>query len=258
MSRFFSSRFSTLKPYVPGEQPRDMQYVKLNTNESPFPPSKKAQEYAKKEAANLLLYPDPDYTAVREKLAEVYHVTKDEVIVGNGSDEILDFAFAAFCEHGAVFPDTSYGFYPVFAELNAITYTEIPVSDATLEINPDDYCGVNKTVFLANPNAPSGIALPLTAIEKILKSNPNNVVVIDEAYVDFGAESAIPLIKKYDNLVVVQTFSKSRSFAGARFGFGIASSALINDMNTIRCSTNPYNVSRITAAAAVGALEDEQ
>ncbi|HJJ35742.1 MAG TPA: histidinol-phosphate transaminase [Methanocorpusculum sp.] len=257
MSRFFSSRFSTLTPYVPGEQPRDMQYVKLNTNESPFPPSAKAQEYARKEADALMLYPDPDYNALREKLAEVYHVAKNEVIVGNGSDEILDFAFAAFCENGAVFPDTSYGFYPVFAQLNAIDYTEIPVNDATLAIDPADYCGVNKTIFIANPNAPSGIALSLADIEMILKSNPNNVVVVDEAYVDFGAESAIPLVRKYDNLLVVQTFSKSRSFAGARFGFGIASSGLISDMNTIRCSTNPYNVSRMTAAAAVGALEDE-
>ena len=256
MSRFFTSKLSALKPYTPGEQPQDMQYVKLNTNESPYPPSPKALQYARDAASSLMLYPDPEYKELCKKIAEVFDVSPNQVVVGNGSDEILDFAFAAFCEKGAVYPDTSYGFYPVFACINGVSGTEIPVGK-DLAVNPADYEHAGRTIFIANPNAPSGIALPVSEIEKIVKSNPDSVVVIDEAYVDFGAESSVPLTKKYDNLLVVQTFSKSRSLAGARFGFGIGSPELISDLNRIRFSTNPYNVSRTTAAAALGALEDE-
>ena len=256
MSRYLATRLRALTPYVPGEQPQDMQYVKLNTNESPYPPSAKAREYAKEAADKLMLYPDPDYVLLRNKLAELYQVSPDQIIVGNGSDEILNFAFAAYGESGVVYPDISYGFYPVFGQLYSLDCQEIPV-DENLRINPKDYCAVHKAVFIANPNAPTGQTLQRADIEQILKTNPNNVVIIDEAYVDFGAESMVPLIKTYDNLLVVQTFSKSRSFAGARFGFGIAAASLITDLNTIRCSTNPYNVSRVTAAAALGALEDE-
>ena len=257
MSRFFTSKLSGLKPYTPGEQPQDMQYVKLNTNESPYPPSPKALQYARDAADTLMLYPDPEYKALCAKLAEVCGVSSNQVVVGNGSDEILDFAFMAFGEKGVVFPDTSYGFYSVFGELNRISAEEIPVK-SDLSIDPDDYCNVGKTIFLANPNAPSGIALTLPELERIITNNPDSVVVIDEAYVDFGAESAIPLTKKYDNVLVVQTFSKSRSLAGARFGFGVGSPELIADLNRIRYSTNPYNVSRTSAAAALGALEDEK
>ncbi|HJJ38565.1 MAG TPA: histidinol-phosphate transaminase [Methanocorpusculum sp.] len=256
MSRFFTSRLSGLKPYTPGEQPQDMQYVKLNTNESPYPPSPKALQYARDAADTLMLYPDPEYKLLCAKLAEVYDVAPNQIVVGNGSDEILDFAFAAFCENGVVFPDTSYGFYSVFGELNQITTEEIPVR-SDLSIDPADYCNVGRTIFLANPNAPSGIALSIPELERIITANPDSVVVIDEAYVDFGAESAVPLTKKYENVLVVQTFSKSRSLAGARFGFGVGSPELIADLNRIRYSTNPYNVSRTSAAAALGALEDE-
>ncbi|MBQ6717605.1 MAG: histidinol-phosphate transaminase [Clostridia bacterium] len=257
MSRFFTDRLSNLTPYTPGEQPKDMQYIKLNTNESPFPPSKAVSDAVFAESQKLQLYSDPECINVRRELARVYGVDINQVIVTNGSDEVLNFAFMAFADEKSplVFPDITYGFYPVFAELNRIPYTEIPLKDDfTIDVN--DYIGVNKTVVIANPNAPTGIALTLQDIEKIVSSNPKNVVIIDEAYVDFGAESAITLIDKYDNLLVVQTFSKSRSMAGARLGFAIGNQKLIADLNTIRYSTNPYNVNRMTDAAGAAALID--
>lgn len=258
MSRFFSAKYAALAPYTPGEQPKDQQYIKLNTNESPFPPSPRAQQYAAEAAKHLQLYSDPECTALREKIAQLYAVSPDEVIATNGSDEILNFAFMAFADadHPAVFPDITYGFYPVFAQLNGIAYREIPLKD-DYTIDPADYVAHRGLVVIANPNAPTGIALGLNAIEQIVADNPEAVVVIDEAYIDFGGESAVSLIRKYDNLLVTQTFSKSRSMAGARLGFGIGCRELIRDLNTIRYSTNPYNVNRITMAAGIGALEDE-
>ena len=259
MSRFFSSKYKNLTPYTPGEQPRDMQYIKLNTNESPYPPSEIAQKRANEEMRRLQLYPDPTCLALTEKMAALYGLSPDEVVPVNGSDEILNFAFMAFCDkdHPALFPDITYGFYPVFAELNGVPYEEIPLKD-DFSIGLDEYCAKKGTVFLANPNAPTGIAIPASEIEKLLRSDRNRVVVVDEAYVDFGAESCIPLIAKYDNLLVTQTFSKSRSMAGARIGFGFGQKELIRDMNTIRFSTNPYNINRATMAAAIGVLEDEE
>lgn len=259
MSRFFSEKFNTLTPYTPGEQPKGQQYIKLNTNESPFPPSVAAQKLAAAEAASLELYSDPECRDLVAAATEILGVAGDEIIFTNGSDEILNFAFMAFCdEHRpAVFPDITYGFYPVFAELNRVPYTEIPLNP-DFTINVGDYIGVGKTVFIANPNAPTGIALPLSDIESIVRSNPDNVVVIDEAYVDFGAESAVSLTRRYDNLLVTQTFSKSRSLAGARLGFGIGCPSLIRDLNTIKYSTNPYNVNRMTMAAGIGALTDRK
>ena len=257
MSCFFNSKYKSLVPYTPGEQPKDMKYVKLNTNESPFAPSPKAESMAAAAATKLQLYSDPECRDLVNRAAEYFGVETDQIIFTNGSDEVLNFAFMAFCENGAVFPDITYGFYSVFAELNGVKFKEIPLKqDFSVDIN--DYIGVNKTVFLANPNAPTGIALSVEDIEKIVKSNPKNVVVIDEAYVDFGAESVIPLIKKYDNLLVTQTFSKSRSLAGGRLGFGIGSKQLISDLNTIKYSTNPYNVNSMTAAAGIGLLEDDE
>ena len=233
MSRFFTDRLSGLTPYTPGEQPKDMQYIKLNTNESPFPPSKAVSDAVLQEAQKLQLYSDPESVNIRAKLAEIYGVNANQVIVTNGSDEVLNFAFMAFADEKKplIFPDITYGFYPVFAELNHIPYEEVPLkSDFTIDIN--DYIGKGKTVVIANPNAPTGICLSLADIEKIVASNPDNVVIIDEAYVDFGAESAVSLVDKYDNLLVVQTFSKSRSMAGARLGFGIGNEKLIADLNT--------------------------
>ena len=257
MSRFMSERHAALIPYVPGEQPKEMQYIKLNTNESPFPPSPLAIEKASEAAKKLELYPDPDATELTRKMAETLGVSPSEVLLTNGSDEILNFAFMAFGDesHPAAFADITYGFYPVFAEINHIPYEEIPLK-ADFTIDVDDYIGIGKNIFIANPNAPTGIALPLSEIEKIALSNPDNVVVIDEAYVDFGGESAVGLIRKYDNLLVTGTFSKSRSMAGARLGYGVASEALIRDLITVKYSTNPYNVNRMTMAAGLGVLED--
>ena len=259
MSRFFSEKYNTLTPYTPGEQPKGQQYIKLNTNESPFPPSVAAQKLAAAEAARLELYSDPECRDLVAAATEILGVAGDEIIFTNGSDEILNFAFMAFCDEyrPAVFPDITYGFYPVFAELNRVPYTEIPLNP-DFTINVGDYIGVGKTVFIANPNAPTGIALPLSDIESIVRSNPDNVVVIDEAYVDFGAESAVSLTRRYDNLLVTQSFSKSRSLAGARLGFGIGCPSLIRDLNTIKYSTNPYNVNRMTMAAGIGALTDRK
>lgn len=258
MSRFFSEKFNTLTPYTPGEQPRDQQYIKLNTNESPFPPSPKAQLRAAEEAGKLQLYSDPTCATLIAEAAKTLGVAEDEIIFSNGSDEVLNFAFMAFCDENcpAIFPDITYGFYKVFAQLNGIPYKQIPLK-ADFTIDTKDYMGQNKTIFIANPNAPTGLYLGLDKIEQILKSNPDNVVVVDEAYIDFGGESAIPLTKKYDNLLVVQTFSKSRSMAGGRLGFAVGSKSLIQDLNTIKYSVNPYNVNRMTMAAGVGALEDD-
>ncbi len=259
MSRFFSNKYDKLVPYTPGEQPKDTVYIKLNTNESPFPPSQRVIDAVTAEAKRLELYSDPECFALTHKLAEVYNVEPEQVIMTNGSDEILNFAFMAYCDdtHPIVFPDITYGFYPVFAELNRIPYTEIPLN-GDFTINVDDYVGINKNIVIANPNAPTGIALTLEEIEKIVASNPDNIVIIDEAYVDFGAQSAVSLIDKYDNLLVTQTFSKSRSMAGARLGFGIGNKSLIADLNTIRYSTNPYNVNKMTSAAGVAALNDNE
>ena len=257
MSRFFSSKYAALEPYTPGEQPKEMQYVKLNTNESPFPPSKKAQEEAAKAAMGLQLYSDPTCKITTDALAKTLEVEPDQVLLTNGSDEILNFAFMAFCDENtpAVFADITYGFYSVFAQINNLPYKTIPLKeDFTIEIS--DYFDAKGTVFIANPNAPTGISLSRAQIEEILQKNPNNVVVIDEAYVDFGGESCVPLIKKYDNLLVTQTFSKSRSMAGARLGFGVGCKALIADLNAIKYSTNPYNVNSMTLAAGYGTLCD--
>ena len=259
MSRFFSSKYAALTPYVPGEQPKDTQYVKLNTNESPFAPPKSVIEAAHVEAGKLQLYSDPEVTQLANKAAEVWGVKRSQILMTNGSDEALNFAFMAFCdkEHPIVFADITYGFYSVFAELNGIPYRTIPLQE-DFSINYKDYVGIGENIVIANPNAPTGLALPLAEIEEIVKSNPNNVVIIDEAYVDFGGESCVQLIDKYDNLLVTQTFSKSRSLAGARLGVAIGNEKLIADLNTIKYSTNPYNVNRMTAAAGYAALCEQE
>ena len=256
MSRFFSGKYDSLTPYTPGEQPRGQTFIKLNTNESPFPPAPLAQQYARQELEKLQLYSDPTCRNLVAMAAEKLGVEENQILFTNGSDEILNFAFMAFCDaaHPAVFPDITYGFYPVFARLNGVPYTELPLQE-DFTVRVEDYIGLNQTIFLANPNAPTGICLPLSDIERIVTGNPDSVVVIDEAYIDFGGESALKLIPKYDNLLVVQTFSKSRSMAGARLGFGAGNEKLIRDLNTIKYSTNPYNVNRMTMAAGVGALE---
>ncbi len=258
MSRFFSHRFDKLTPYVPGEQPQNRQYIKLNTNESPYPPSPEVAEAVAGEVENLRLYSDPESAALRAQMAENYGIQPDSIVMCNSSDEVLNYAFMTFGDETTpfVFPDITYGFYPVYADVYHIPYTEIPLAD-DFSVNIEDYIGVNKTVVLANPNAPSGRYLPLADIERIVASNPDNLVIIDEAYIDFGGESAVGLISKYNNLLVVGTFSKSRSMAGARLGFGFACPEIIRDIDTIRYSTNPYNVNSLTSAAGIAALKSQ-
>lgn len=257
MSRFLSARFADLEAYVPGEQPQDMKYVKLNTNESPFPPAPAVLEAINaSEIDHLNLYPDPEGKVLREKLAAHYGVKKENVFLANGSDELLNFFFMTFCdeEKPVAYPAVSYGFYPVYASLYRLPHTEIPLREG-FRLEPDDYCGIGKNIVIANPNAPTGRAIGVDDIERIVKSNPDHVVMIDEAYIDFGGESCLPLVGKYENLLVCQTFSKFRSLAGGRLGFAIASPALIEDLDKIKYSTNSYNINRLTMAAAIATIE---
>ena len=257
MSKYLANIRRDLEAYVPGEQPQDRKYIKLNTNESPFPPSAAVAAAVAEEAGKLQLYSDPESRQLTNLAAELYGVEPDMVLMTNGSDEILNFAFMAFCgpDQGAAFPDITYGFYSVFGDLHHVPYEEIPLKE-DFSIDYKDYCGKHKTIFIANPNAPTGLLLSNEEIEEILKTNPNHVVVIDEAYADFSGSTCLPLLEKYDNLLITRTFSKSYSMAGARLGLGIGSAELIRDLNTIKYSTNPYNVNRMTAAAGIAALRD--
>lgn len=258
MSKFLVEKFEGLKPYTPGEQPRERQYLKLNTNESPYPPSEKAIAYARAEAERLMLYSDPECKELTAKMAQTLGVKPGNVILTNGSDEVLNFAFMAYCDKStpAVFADITYGFYKVFADVNGVPYKEIPLRE-DFSMPVEKLLSEKGTLFIANPNAPTGICLPICEIERLIIANPARIVVVDEAYIDFGGESAVSLIEKYENLLVTGTFSKSRSMAGARLGFGVGSPALIEDLHRIRYSTNPYNVNRMTAAAGIGALMDK-
>ena len=257
MSRFLSHRYASLTEYVPGEQPQDKQYIKLNTNESPYPPSPAVLAAVNTAAVSQLnLYSDPDAHALTNAVAAQYGVGPENVFLSNGSDDILNFAFMAFCDGGVKFPEVTYGFYQVYAALHHVPY-ETPPLRPDFSIDPTDYYNAGCAVVLANPNAQTGLALPLTEIERIVCSNPDQVVVIDEAYVDFGGESAVPLTQKYDNVLVVQTFSKSRSMAGARLGFAIGPKGLIADLNKLKYSTNPYNLNRLTQLAGVAALSEQ-
>lgn len=305
MSRFLSKASESLLPYTPGEQPQGRKFIKLNTNECPYPPSpnvaeailagyeeiaagcgtagaadmaeqvetagcgcnagateagkmaEKAARIMPPELANLRLYSDPEERVLIEAIADHYGVGTNQVIAGNGSDEILGFAFRAFCDQNAPlqFADLTYGFYPALCGLYGIPFKVVPLEeDFTLNIEPYKNCGNN--VIIANPNAPTGMSLPLSAIEEVAASNPDRVVMVDEAYVDFGGESCVSLLPKYENLVIIQTFSKSRSLAGARVGFAIANPDLIADMNRIKYSFNPYNVNRLSILAGAAAMRD--
>lgn len=257
MSKFLNKKYQTLEAYTPGEQPRDMQYIKLNTNESPYPPSQRVLDAVNSdEVSRLRLYCDPECKELKQSIAALYGVKPENVYLSNGSDDILNFAFMAYTTNGvAVFPEISYGFYKVFADLYGIEKKTIPLKE-DFSIDANDYCNQNSFVVIANPNAPTGKTLSLADIEKIVASNSDNIVVIDEAYVDFGAQSCYKLTEKYKNLLVVQTFSKSRSMAGARLGFAIADSEIIADLETIKYSTNPYNVNRLTQIAGIAAIAD--
>lgn len=258
MSRFLSSLYASLKEYVPGEQPQDKKYVKLNTNESPFPPSPGViAAVTDEEVKKLCLYSDPESKCLKSKLAEIYSLKSENVFVANGSDDILNFAFMAFArENGAAFPDISYGFYPVFADLYNVDAKIIPLEE-DFSIDYKKYLSIGKMVVIANPNAPTGKVIPKSEIEEIIKTNSDNIVLIDEAYVDFGAESVTDIVEKYDNLLVVGTFSKSRSMAGARLGFALANAEIIKDLEKIKYSTNPYNINRLTQLIGVKALEEQ-
>lgn len=260
MSRFLSDRFSNIEPYTPGEQPKVSNLIKLNTNESPFPPSPKViKALSEQEISKLNLYSDPDTKDVIDAIAKTIGVNSNQVLMGNGSDEILAFAFQAFCDkdNQPCFADITYGFYPVFCELFGLTPEIIPLRE-DLSIGVDDYIGKNKPIFIANPNAPTGLALSLSDIEKILVSNKDSIVLIDEAYVDFGAESAVSLVDKYDNLIVSRTFSKSRNLAGARIGFAISNAELISDMCKMKFSFNPYNLNRLSIIAGKESMLDTE
>ncbi len=256
MSIYLNNRFLELRPYIPGEQMRGRKIIKLNTNESPFPPSPLVWDAVKREVGTLNLYPDITGGALRPELAKHFGVKPENSFLGNGSDEILAFIFQALCPNGAVFADITYGFYPVYAKLYGVETKVIPLRE-NFKLAVEDYAEAGKTVIIANPNAPTGLALTRREIEKLLISNQNNLVIIDEAYVDYGAESCVPLLKNFNNLMVVGTFSKSRSLAGGRLGYAFASSELVADLERIRYSFNPYNLNQMTLAAGMAALNDD-
>ena len=259
MSRFFTKTLSALQPYTPGEQPQDMQYIKLNTNESPFPPAPGVLDaVSAEEVSKLYLYSDPDCKALTEAIAKRFGLQPAQVTVGNGSDEVLWFALRAFCDEQIplAYSDITYGCYKTWCSMLNVPSRIIPLQE-DYSVDTRQYGGLNCTVMITNPNAPTGLCLPLSEIETVLQANPDNVVIVDEAYVDFGGESAVSLIEKYDNLLVVQTCSKSRSLAGARLGFAMGNPDLIADLNRIKFSFNPYNVNRLTCLAGIAAMEDE-
>ena len=258
MSRFLNKRYASLQAYTPGEQPRDMVYIKLNTNESPYPPAPSVVAAMDAEQVeNLRLYSDPTGLSLKQSLAELYGLKTENIFLSNGSDDILNFAFMAFAdERGAAFADITYGFYPVYAQLHNVKTDIIPL-EADFSLNYKNYLGRNQLIVIANPNAPTGMEIPLWQIEEILKSNPDSVVVIDEAYVDFGGTSCYKLIENYVNLLVVRTFSKSRCLAGARLGYAFGSPELIEDLEKLKYSTNPYNVNRLTMMLGCKTVEAE-
>ena len=245
-------------PYTPGEQPNQPDMIKLNTNENPYPPAPKVQQVLKEmNAGDLRLYPDPSAGALVKAIADYYGLNEDQVFVGVGSDDVLAMSFLTFFngEKPVLFPDITYSFYDVWAELFRIPY-ERPALDDSFHIKKEDYFKENGGIIFPNPNAPTGVELPLQDIEEILKANPGSVVIVDEAYIDFGAHSALPLISKYDNLLVVQTFSKSRSMAGMRIGFTCGNPVLIKYLNDVKYSFNSYTMNRTSLAAGVAAIGD--
>lgn len=258
MKRFIHSKYNSLTPYDTSEELESLKdYIRLNTNESPYPPSPKAIEYAHRASQSMNYYSDPECRELAARLSSLMKIKPSQIVFGNGSDEILNFLFMAFCENGAAFPDITYSFYKVLAEFHGVNYVTVPLRD--FRIYPEDYADMNhRTLFITNPNAPTGIALSLNELERIINLNPESLIVIDEAYVDFGAESAVRFISEYDNVAVVRTFSKSRSLAGGRLGWCMTNESLANDIRTIKNSVAPYNINAMTQAAGIGTLEDEE
>jgi histidinol-phosphate aminotransferase len=259
MNRYWSKQIEDLDPYTPGEQPQDQQYIKLNTNENPYPPSPAVTNMLRNfEVAQLRRYPDPESTDLIASLATNQGLEANQIFVGNGSDEVLAHAFQAFFrqDYPILFPDISYSFYPVYCKLYQIEYHQ-PALDSQFRINIQDYAAANGGIIIPNPNAPTGIALETGALRELLADNPESVVIIDEAYIDFGAESASQLIAEFPNLLVVQTFSKSRSLAGLRLGFALGQENLIEALRRVKNSFNSYPVDSLTSACALAALADE-
>jgi histidinol-phosphate transaminase len=265
MSKFWNDKIKEIEPYVPGEQPKDKKYIKLNTNENPYSPSEKVIEKIKSMSLkDLKLYPDPDVSELRKVIAEYFskkideRITKEQIFVGNGSDEVLALIFMTFFNKGdkVYYPDITYSFYPVYADLFDLKEVKIPLNK-NFEIEIEKYFGVDGHIIITNPNAPTSIALKLEEVEEIVKKNPNQLVVVDEAYIDFGAESAVKLVNKYDNVLVVQTFSKSRSFAGMRLGYAIGSENIIEGLNRLKFSFNSYTIDRISIEAGIESFKDD-
>ena len=259
MSKFLSKEAGRLAPYTPGEQPQDQQYIKLNTNESPFPPSPRViKAISRAELLKLNLYSDPTCARLVEAIAKRYELQPENVLTGNGSDEILAFAFRTFCGEGKplAYADITYGFYKSQVALFGLDAKVIPLRE-DFTLNVDDYMDFPGTIVIANPNAPTGMTVPREDIQRLLEADPDRVVIVDEAYVDFGGESCVPMIYRYENLLVVQTMSKSRSLAGGRVGFALGSPALISALNRVKYSFNPYNVNRLSIIAGAVAVEDE-
>lgn len=259
LSKYWSNVVRQLEPYIPGEQPKDKMYIKLNTNENPYPPSPKVIQ-AMQEAANenLRLYPTPTCDELRMGIAQYYRLTKEQIFVGNGSDELLAFSFLAFFNPGSpiLFPDITYSFYPVYAALFNIEYQLVPL-DEDFSIPINGFTQKNGGIIFPNPNAPTGKGIALTAIKEILKNNADQIVIIDEAYIDFGGESAVILIDQYPNLLVIQTMSKSRSLAGLRVGFAMGHSDLIEALDRVKNSINSYTLDRVALAGALESFQDE-
>ena len=257
MTKYLKDGYKRLVPYVPGEQPKDGVYVKLNTNENPYPPCPGAQKALENTAKNLRLYSDPESVELTESIASYYGVKPENVLVTNGSDEALAFIFCAFFDQKrkVSFPDITYGFYPVFADFAGAKYEEIPLKDDfTLDLNK--MAASKNALVFANPNAPTGIKIDVTDVRRLLDADRDRLVVVDEAYVDFGTYRCVPLIEEYRNLIVVQTFSKSRSLAGGRLGMAFANKEIISDLKTVKYSFHPYNVNRLTAAVGKACIED--
>ena len=256
----FEKFIRRVEPYVPGDQPNFSDMIKLNTNENPYPPSPEVQKAIDNcSLESLRLYPDPASRKLNSAIAERYGLKESQVFTGVGSDDVLAMCFLTFfgSDKPVLFPDITYAFYPVWAEMLRIPYELIPLND-DFEIVPEDYCRKNGGIIFPNPNAPTGALLPLENIEQIIKANPDSVVIVDEAYIDFGGKSAVPLIDKYDNLIVVQTFSKSRALAGMRIGFAMSNEKLIKALNDVKYSFNSYTMNRQVIEAGAAAVKDEE
>ncbi|MEI0698183.1 histidinol-phosphate transaminase [Brachyspira intermedia] len=260
MNKFLSNKAKSIEPYTPGEQPKDKNYIKLNTNESPYPPSPNVKKaLIESNFDDLRLYPDPNVSDLKKEIAELYNVNTNNIFIGNGSDEILAFSFMAFFNKGdkVYYPNITYSFYSVYSSLFDLNEVKIPLKD-DFSIDINDYKNLDAGIFIANPNAPTGLMLTLSQIEEIIINNRNNIVIVDEAYIDFAeTESAYKLVNKYDNLLVIQTFSKSRSLAGIRLGFAIGNENLIQGLKNIKYSFNSYTINRLSIIAGIEAIKDK-